>query len=58
MKELTFSPIEAILDELRANRLIIVADDPNRENEADIVGMAATITSEQVAFMATFLSKI
>ncbi len=53
MQELKFSPIHEILDELRSNRLVIVADDPNRENEADIVGVASTITAEQIAFMAT-----
>lgn len=53
MSSLEFSPIEEILDELRANRLVIVADDPNRENEADLVGVASTITPEQIAFMAS-----
>ncbi len=53
MSSLEFSPIEEILDELRNNRLVIVADDPDRENEADLVGVASTITPEQIAFMAS-----
>lgn len=53
MTPLEFSPIEDILDDLRANRLVIVADDPGRENEADLVGIASTITPEQIAFMAS-----
>jgi len=50
---LEFSPIEEILEELKAHRLVIVADDPDRENEADLVGVASTITPEQIAFMAS-----
>jgi len=53
MSKLEFSPIEEIVTELQANRLVIVADDPDRENEADLVGIASTITPEQIAFMAS-----
>lgn len=53
MSEIVFSPISEILEELRENRLVIVADDPSRENEADLVGVASEITKEQIAFMAT-----
>lgn len=53
MSALQFSEIDEILDELKAGKLVIVTDDPSRENEADLVGIAATITSEQIAFMAS-----
>lgn len=53
MRSLEFHPINEILDELKANRLVIVADDPDRENEADLIGVASTITPEQIAFMAS-----
>ena len=53
MSALKFSPIEEILAELKINRLVIVADDPARENEADLVGIASTITPEHIAFMAS-----
>ncbi|MBU6328135.1 MAG: GTP cyclohydrolase II, partial [Verrucomicrobia bacterium] len=33
-------------------RLVIVVDDPNRENEADLVGAASLCTAESVTFMA------
>ena len=39
---LLFSPIDEIVAEIAAGRLVIVADDPSRENEADLVGAAAT----------------
>ncbi|MGU3436446.1 bifunctional 3,4-dihydroxy-2-butanone-4-phosphate synthase/GTP cyclohydrolase II [Actinomycetes bacterium M1A6_2h] len=47
----TISTIETALGELRAGRMIVVVDNPDRENEGDLVGCAATITADQVAFM-------
>jgi len=52
MSELKFSPIDEIVAEIKAGRLVIVADDPGRENEADLVGAASLITKESIAFMA------
>jgi len=49
---LHFSPIPEIIAEITAGRLVIVADDPNRENEADLVGAASLCTPEVVNFMA------
>ncbi len=49
---LLFSPIPEIVAEIAAGRLVIVADDPSRENEADLVGAASLCTSEMVNFMA------
>ena len=46
-----FDTIERALDDLRAGKLIIVVDDEDRENEGDFVGVAETITAEQVNFM-------
>jgi 3,4-dihydroxy 2-butanone 4-phosphate synthase / GTP cyclohydrolase II len=50
---LHFSPIPEIIAEIAAGRLVIVADDPSRENEADLVGAASLCTPEVVNFMAT-----
>ncbi|MGL4401103.1 MAG: bifunctional 3,4-dihydroxy-2-butanone-4-phosphate synthase/GTP cyclohydrolase II [Luteolibacter sp.] len=50
---LHFSPIPEIVGEIAAGRLVIVADDPNRENEADLVGAASLCTPDMVNFMAT-----
>lgn len=52
MSELHFSPIDEIIAEIAAGRLVIVADDPSRENEADLVGAAALCTPENINFMA------
>ncbi|MAT47457.1 MAG: bifunctional 3,4-dihydroxy-2-butanone-4-phosphate synthase/GTP cyclohydrolase II [Verrucomicrobiaceae bacterium] len=53
MPALTFSPVEEIVAEIANGRLVIVADDPGRENEADLVGSASLSTPETIAFMAT-----
>ncbi|MFP6880643.1 MAG: bifunctional 3,4-dihydroxy-2-butanone-4-phosphate synthase/GTP cyclohydrolase II, partial [Roseibacillus sp.] len=53
MEALTFSPIEEIVTEISNGRLVIVADDPGRENEADLIGAASRATPEMIAFMAT-----
>ncbi len=50
---LHFSPIPEIIEEIAAGRLVIVADDPSRENEADLVGAASLCTPDMVNFMAT-----
>lgn len=52
--ELNFSPIEEIIAEIAAGRIVIVADDPSRENEADLVAAAALCTPEIISFMAVY----
>ena len=47
------SPIEEILEELKAGRMIVLVDDESRENEGDLVCAAETVTPEGVNFMAT-----
>ncbi len=47
-----FSPIDEIIAEIAAGRLVICADDPARENELDLIGSAALCTPEMVNFMA------
>ncbi len=49
---LLFSPIAEIITEIAAGRLVIVADDPGRENEADLIGAASLCTPAMVNFMA------
>ncbi|TAG08774.1 MAG: bifunctional 3,4-dihydroxy-2-butanone-4-phosphate synthase/GTP cyclohydrolase II [Verrucomicrobia bacterium] len=53
LKPLQFSPIPEILTEISAGRLVIVADDPSRENEVDLIGAASMCTPDMVNFMAT-----
>jgi 3,4-dihydroxy 2-butanone 4-phosphate synthase / GTP cyclohydrolase II len=49
-----FSPIEELLEEIRAGRMVVLVDDPNRENEGDLVLAAEKITPEAVNFMTRF----
>jgi len=42
-----------LIEELRAGRMIILADDENRENEGDLVMAAEWVTPKAINFMAT-----
>ena len=44
--------VEEALEELRSGRLIITIDDPDRENEGDLICAARFATTENVNFMA------
>jgi len=46
-----FSPIPAILDDLRAGKMVILTDDENRENEGDLILPAQFTTPEAITFM-------
>ncbi len=50
--EYTYSTIEGALEELRAGHLLMVIDDPDRENEGDLICAAQFATTENVNFMA------
>lgn len=50
---LTFHPIPEIIADIAAGKIVIVADDPERENEADLIGAASLATPEMINFMAT-----
>ena len=52
MPALILHPIDEIIAEITAGRMVIVVDDPGRENEADLVAAAAKVTPEMIAFMA------
>ena len=45
--------IEEALDALKAGKLILTVDDPDRENEGDLICAAEFATTENVNFMAT-----
>lgn len=49
-----FNTVEEALDALRAGKNILVIDDPDRENEGDIICAAEFATTENVNFMATY----
>ena len=46
-----FGTVEQALADIRAGKLILVADDEDRENEGDLIGAAQLITAESVNFM-------
>jgi 3,4-dihydroxy 2-butanone 4-phosphate synthase / GTP cyclohydrolase II len=47
----TFGTIEQAVDDLRNGKIIIVADDEDRENEGDFVCAAELVTPEMINFM-------
>lgn len=48
-----FDRVEDAIEDIRAGRMVIVADDEDRENEGDLVCAASRITPDLVNFMAT-----
>lgn len=48
-----YNTIGEALEELRQGRMILVTDDPDRENEGDLICAAEFATTENVNFMAT-----
>lgn len=49
----TFSTIEEAVEDLKQGKVILVTDDPDRENEGDFICAAEFATTENVNFMAT-----
>ena len=50
----TFQTIEEGLEALKNGGLVLVTDDPDRENEGDLICAAQFATTENVNFMATY----
>ena len=48
-----YSPLAEVIEELRLGKLILVTDDPSRENEADLVCAGQFATPQNINFMAT-----
>src|SRR5438105_10438281 len=49
-----FDSIEAVIEDLRRGRIVIVVDDADRENEGDLIMAAEYVTPEAVNFMAKY----
>ncbi|MFN7560185.1 MAG: 3,4-dihydroxy-2-butanone-4-phosphate synthase, partial [Prosthecobacter sp.] len=49
--KLVCDPVEAVIADIRAGRMVIVTDDADRENEGDLICAAEKITPEMVTFM-------
>ena len=48
------SPLQDIIDDMRAGRMVILVDEEDRENEGDLVLAADHVTPEAINFMARF----
>src|SRR3712207_4572407 len=48
-----FSPIEEIIEDIKAGKMVIVCDDEDRENEGDLTMATELVTPEDINFMAT-----
>ncbi len=48
-----FATIEEAIEDIRAGRFVVVVDDPDRENEGDLVIAAQFATPDAINFMAT-----
>jgi 3,4-dihydroxy 2-butanone 4-phosphate synthase/GTP cyclohydrolase II len=48
-----FGTIDQAIADIRAGKLVVVADDEGRENEGDLVGAAEQVSPEMINFMAT-----
>ncbi|MGC4396207.1 bifunctional 3,4-dihydroxy-2-butanone-4-phosphate synthase/GTP cyclohydrolase II [Hydrogenophaga sp. T2] len=48
------SPVEAIVADIRAGRMVILVDEEDRENEGDLVLAADHVTPEAINFMARY----
>lgn len=49
-----FNTIEEAVEDLRQGKVIVVVDDPDRENEGDVICAAKYATAENVNFMASY----
>ena len=50
---MSFDTVEAAIEDIRQGKMVIVADDEDRENEGDLVCAASLVTPEIINFMAT-----
>jgi 3,4-dihydroxy 2-butanone 4-phosphate synthase/GTP cyclohydrolase II len=46
------SPVQEIIEEIRAGRMVVLVDEEDRENEGDLVFAAEFVTPEKINFMA------
>jgi 3,4-dihydroxy 2-butanone 4-phosphate synthase/GTP cyclohydrolase II len=49
-----FAPIEDILADIAAGRMVVIVDDEDRENEGDLVMAACKVRPEDINFMARY----
>jgi 3,4-dihydroxy 2-butanone 4-phosphate synthase/GTP cyclohydrolase II len=54
LKPVAISPVEEIVAEMKAGRIVILVDEEDRENEGDLVLASDHVTAEAINFMARF----
>ncbi len=54
LKPVAISPVEDIVAELKAGRMVILVDEEDRENEGDLVMAADHVTADGINFMARY----
>jgi 3,4-dihydroxy 2-butanone 4-phosphate synthase/GTP cyclohydrolase II len=54
MSEFQLAPVQELIAEIAAGRMVVLVDDENRENEGDVIIAADKITPEAINFMARF----
>ncbi|MEM0969747.1 MAG: 3,4-dihydroxy-2-butanone-4-phosphate synthase [Verrucomicrobiota bacterium] len=50
---MSFAPIEEVIKDIAAGKMVIVTDDEDRENEGDLIAAASQVTPEMINFMVT-----
>ena len=48
------SSIEAVIEDIKAGKMVILVDDEDRENEGDLYMAAEKVDAEAINFMATY----
>ena len=51
--KMQFNTIEEVLADIRAGKMVVMTDDPGRENEGDLIMAAEMVTPEAINFMVT-----
>ena len=49
-----FATVEQAIEDIKHGKMVVVVDDEDRENEGDLIVAAATVTPEDVNFMAKY----
>ena len=52
--EYNYNTVEEALEDIKAGKIILVTDDPDRENEGDMICAGEYATQENINFMATY----
>lgn len=52
--EYEYNTVEEVLEDLKAGKIVLVTDDPDRENEGDMICAAEFATQENINFMASY----